>query len=227
MELCITGDAGRKIGRQGNGLVERIGMQRLCPAHDRGHGFEGGPGNVVEGILFGQAPAAGLAMSAQRQGACVGRIEPTHQLRPEPSRGPKLGDLHEIVHADTPKEGDARRELVDLQARLQAGPNVLQPIGQRVTQFDVGRRARFLHVVAGHADAVEARHFACRVGKDVAHDAHGWLRRVNVGVAHHVFLQNVILDGAGQLPVGHALFFGGDDVEGHDRQDRAVHRHGH
>jgi hypothetical protein len=65
------------------------------------------------------------------------------------------------------------------------------------------------------------------VGEDVADDAHGRVRRVDVGVAHHVLFENVVLDGAGELLVRHALLLGGDDVEGHDGQHRAVHGHGH
>ena len=53
--------------------------------------------------------------------------------------------------------------------------------------------------------------------------------RIDVGVADHELLEDVVLDRAGELFRRHALFLGGDDVERHDRQHRAVHghRHGH
>ena len=53
--------------------------------------------------------------------------------------------------------------------------------------------------------------------------------RIDVGVAHHELLEDVVLDRAAELFGRHALFFGGDDIERHDRQHRAVHghRHGH
>ena len=83
-----------------------------------------------------------------------------------------------------------------------------------------------MHVVTGHADAVEFRHFLRRVSEDVGNDAHRGFGRINVGVPHHVFLEDVVLNGAVELLRRHTLLFGGHDVEGHDRDDRTVHRHG-
>ena len=84
-----------------------------------------------------------------------------------------------------------------------------------------------MHVVAADADAVEARHPAGAVAEDVAHDAHAGPRRVDVGVAHHELLQDVVLDGALQLFRRHALLFRRHDVEGHDGQHGTVHGHAH
>ena len=52
-------------------------------------------------------------------------------------------------------------------------------------------------------------------------------RGVDVGVADHELLEDVVLDRAGELLGRHALLLGGHDVEGEDRQHRAVHRHRH
>jgi hypothetical protein len=49
--------------------------------------------------------------------------------------------------------------------------------------------------------------------------------RVDVRVADHELFQNVVLNCSGQLLERDALFFGGHDVERHDRQHRAVHGH--
>jgi hypothetical protein len=65
------------------------------------------------------------------------------------------------------------------------------------------------------------------VGEDVADDANRRIGRVNIGVAHHVLFQNVVLNGAGELLVRNALLLGGDDVKRQHRQHRAVHGHGH
>ena len=51
--------------------------------------------------------------------------------------------------------------------------------------------------------------------------------RIDIGVAHHEFFEDVVLDRARQLRVRHALFFGRDDVERQHRQHRAVHGHRH
>ena len=52
-------------------------------------------------------------------------------------------------------------------------------------------------------------------------------RRVDIGVAHHEFFEDVVLDGARQLLLRHALFLGRDDIERQHGQHRAVHGHRH
>ncbi len=51
--------------------------------------------------------------------------------------------------------------------------------------------------------------------------------RIDIGVAHHEFFEDVVLDRARQLRLRHALFLGRDDVEREHRQHRAVHGHRH
>ena len=63
---------------------------------------------------------------------------------------------------------------------------------------------RLLHVVTRDGDGVELGHVLGRVRHDVAHDAHRGLGRVDVGVAHHVLLQDVVLDGSGHFLERHA-----------------------
>ena len=168
-------------------------------------------------------------MRAQRQRARVLRIELLHQLGPEEARGAHLRHLHEEVHADAPEERQARREVVDVEAGLDAGAHVFDAVGERVGELEVLRRAGLLHVIAGDRDRVELRHVRRGVGEDVGDDAQRRSGRIDVGVADHELLEDVVLDGAGELLRRHALFLGGDDVERHDRQHRAVHghRHGH
>ena len=43
------------------------------------------------------------------------------------------------------------------------------------------------------------------VGENVSNDSHGEFRRVDVGIANHELLQDVILNGAGQLLLTHTL----------------------
>ena len=65
-----------------------------------------------------------------------------------------------------------------------------------------------------------------RVFDDVANDLHRRLRRVDVGVANHELLEDVVLDRARQLVLPHALLFGGHHVARQHGQHRAVHGHG-
>ncbi len=84
-----------------------------------------------------------------------------------------------------------------------------------------------MHVIAADADAVELGHLPRAIAEDVAHDAHARPRRIDVGVAHHELLEDVVLDGALQLFRWNALFLRGHDEEGHDGQHGAVHGHAH
>ena len=49
--------------------------------------------------------------------------------------------------------------------------------------------------------------------------------RVDVRVAHHELLENVVLDGSGELFLAYALFFGRYDVECQYRKHGSVHGH--
>ena len=68
--------------------------------------------------------------------------------------------------------------------------------------------------------------FLARVLDDVANDAHGRRRRVDVGVAHHELFEDVVLDGAGQLVLAYALLFRRHHVACQHRQHGTVHGHG-
>ena len=110
---------------------------------------------------------------------------------------------------------------------VEAGPEVLHAVGQRVGELEVRGRPGLLHVVAGDRDRVEARHPLGREREDVGDDPHARRRRVDVGVADHELLEDVVLDGPRELLRLHPLLLGRRDVERHDRQHRAVHGHRH
>ena len=165
-------------------------------------------------------------MGTQGQRLAVLRVEGLHDLGPNHTGGTHLGNLHEVIHARAPEEGQTRREGVDVQASLDTGTEVVPTVGQSVSHLDVGGGTGFLHVVARDGDAVELRHVLRGELEDVGDDAHRELRRIDISVTHHELLQDVVLDGALQLFVLGTLLQGSDDVEGQDRQHGAVHGHG-
>jgi hypothetical protein len=120
-----------------------------------------------------------------------------------------------------------KKELVDRQAGGKAGTDVFDAVGERVGQLEILRRPRLLHVVAGDGDGVELRHVRRSVGEDVGDDAHRPLGRVDVGVAHHEFLEDVVLDRARELLGRDTLFLRRHDVERQHRQHGAIHGHRH
>jgi len=194
-----------------------------------GHGFDRGTAHVVERILFGERPARSLRVGTQCEGFGVLRVELLNDLRPQQTCGAHLGDFHEVVHADGPEERQARCKRVHAHAGVYTGTQVLQTVGQRVSQLDIGRGARFLHVVTRNRDRVEFGHVLRRVFENVGDDLHREFGRVDVGVAHHELLEDVVLDRAAELVERAALLEAGHNVEGQYRQYGAVHghRHGH
>ena len=227
-ELGVAGDARGEIGGQRQRLVERVGVQRLGMALRRRHGLDAGAHHIVEHVLRGEAPAARLAMGAERERARILRLELLgHQLGPEQPAGAHLGDLHEEVHADRPEEGEPRRERVDVHAGFDAGAHIFNAVGKRIAELEVRGRACLLHVVAGDRDRVELRHLLGSVGEDVRDDAHRWRGRIDISVPHHELFENVVLDGAGQLFRRHALLFAGNDEQRENGKHRAVHGHRH
>ncbi len=226
-QLGVAGDARREVGRQRKRLVERVGVQGLGVPLGGGHRLDAGARDVVERVLRGQRPPRGLRVGAQRQGLVVPRFELRDQLTPQQPAGTQLGDLHEEVHADAPEERQPRCELVDVQPRVQACLDVLDTIGQRVGELEIGCRTGLLDVVAGDRDRVELRHLRAGVAEDVGDDPHRRLRRIDVGVADHELFEDVVLDGPRQFLRRHSLLLGGDHVEREDRQHGTVHRHRH
>ena len=223
----LRGDAGRRVGRQPQRLVERVRVQTLRTAQHRGHRLIGGAHDVVVRVLLGQRHAGRLTVSPQHERRRILRIELLDDPMPQQAGRPQLGDLHEEVHADTEEEAEPAGERVDVEPAVDGVAHVLEPIGDRERELLIGGRARFEHVVAGDRDRVEPRHVLRGVLDDVRNDPHRRLGRIDVGVAHHELFEDVVLDGAVELGLLDALFFTGDDERREHGQHRAVHRHRH
>ncbi len=226
-ELGVAGDARGEVGRERQRLVEGVGVQRLGVPLGGGHRLDAGADDVVVDVLRGQRPARGLRVGAQRERLVVLRPEVPDELGPQQPRRPQLRDLHEVVHADAPEEGQARREAVDVEPGVPPGPQVLDAVGEGVRELQVGRRPGLLDVVAGDGDRVELRHLLRGVGEDVGDDLHRGLGRIDVGVPDHELLEDVVLDGPGELLGLDALLGGRGHVERHHGEHGPVHGHGH
>ena len=119
----------------------------------------GGPDDVVERLLGGQADARGLGVEAHLPRAGVLRAEGlAHLPRPDPPRRPVLGDLLEEVDLGVEEERQARREIVDVQSPLDGLLDIGQAVLEREGELLLGGRARLADVVAGDRDRMPARH---------------------------------------------------------------------
>ena len=66
VKLGVAGDAGRKVGRQRNGFIQSVGVQRLGMTQRRRQRLDAGAGDIVERILLGQAPARSCLLYTSR-----------------------------------------------------------------------------------------------------------------------------------------------------------------
>src|SRR3546814_3903373 len=80
-------------------------------------------------------------------------------------------------------------------------------------------------MIAGDGDAVELRHLARRVAENVADDPHRGFGRVDIGVADHELLEDVVLARPVERHPVYPLLLARDDEEGEYRNRRPVPRH--
>ena len=99
-------------------------------------------------------------------------------------------------------------------------------VGKREGDFLNGGRAGFADVIAGDGDGVPLGEIVAAPGEDVGDDAHGGADGINVGAAGDVFLEDVVLYGAGNFCEIGALLFGDGDVEAEEDGGGGVDGHG-
>ena len=100
------------------------------------------------------------------------------------------------MHARGKEKRQARRKGIDVQPGGDAGTHIFQPVSKRVGKLQIIRSTSLLHMIAGHGDEIEFRHMGRAITKNIRNDPHRRGGGIDVGVAHHEFLQHVILDRA-------------------------------
>ena len=225
-QLGVPRNARGKVRGQGNGLIQGVGVQTLGAAQGGGQCFHRRASHVVERLLLREAPARRLAVGAKCLALGRGAAFLANNLGPKDSRGAHFGHFRPKIHPDGPKEGQSGRKFVHRHARCFPRPQVLPSVRQGERQFQRGRSSGLLHVVAGNGNAVELGHVGLGVRKNVRHNAHAGLRRIDVRIAHHELLQDVVLNGSLQGRRFYALLLCGHNVKGQYGQYGAVHGHG-
>ena len=110
------------LGRQGEGLVEGVGVQALGAAEHPGECLDGHADQVDLGLLGRERDPGRLGVEAQLCRASVrGPVALAHPAGPDAPSGAVLGDLLEEVDVGVEEEAEPRREVVDRQ-RPRPGP---------------------------------------------------------------------------------------------------------
>ena len=214
------------LGRQGEGLVEGVRVEGLAASHDSRESLEGGSDDVHLGLLRRQRDAGGLRMEAHQPGARVlGPVTVAKLARPDPAGGAVLRDLLEEVDVGVEEEGEARSEVVHVEAALHRRLHVGEPVGEREGELLGGGRAGLADVVAGDGDRVPLRHLTGTELDHVDAEAHRRLGREDPLLLRDVLLEDVRLDRPAETIVRDALLVGDADVEAEEHRGRPVDGH--
>ncbi len=219
-------DPDRLLGRQGERLVEGVGVQRLGPAEDRGEGLDRGADDVVERLLGGQRDARRLGVEAEPHRLLApGAVGVAHLARPDPARRPVLRDLLEEVDVGVEEERETGGEVVDVEAALDRPLDVGEAVLEREGELLLGGRSGLADVVAGDRDRVPARHLLRAPLDHVGDEAQRRLDREAPLLLGDVLLEDVGLDRPGELVRRDPLLLADEDVEGEQDRRRGVDRH--
>ena len=206
-------------------FVLGVGMQGLRAAEHRRQRLHGDAHHVDIGLLGGKRGAGGLDVKAQHHRARMRAPKRSRMIPRTASSRPELGDLFQEIVVRVKEEGKSRRKGVHIQAGCNGRADVSDGIGEREGDFLYGGRASFANVVAADGDSVPFGYLAGRPGEQVRDDAHGRARRVDIGAARNVFLQDVILDGSGDLGQIGALVARHQDIEAQQYRGRGIDGH--
>ena len=217
---------GALLGRQRQRFVLAVAVQRLRAAKHRRQRLQRHAHDVVVGLLRGQRAAGGLRVEAQLLRARIGGAEPVaHDARPQPPRRAELGDLLEEVVVRVEEEREPLAERVHVEPGVDAGLDVGDAVRKRERHLLHGRRARLADVIPADRDRVPLRHLALAERDDVGDDPERGARRIDVGAARDVLLQDVVLDRAGQLTCVNALSASDGHVQRQQDDRRRVDGH--
>src|SRR5688572_258387 len=98
-------------------------------------------------------------------------------------------------------------------------------MGDREAKLLSRTRPRLADVIARNRDRVERWQVLGGVGEEIGDEPHRGLRRIDVGAAGNVFLENVVLHGPAYTRGLDPLFFGDELIEQEEQRGGGVDRH--
>ena len=218
---------GGLLGGQCERLVPGRGEHRLDTAQHRGHRLVGHPHQVVLRLRGIQRRAAAHATEPEHRRLVRRRaVAFPHDRRPTSASRTVFGDLFEEIAVGVEEERDLRCELVDGHpAPFHHGVAIGDAVGQGERHFLHRVGPGVAEVRPGHRDRVESRDLGRAELDGVGDQPQRRLRRPDPGPARGVLLEDVVLDGPGELGPRYPFLLGGGDVEREQDRRRAVDRH--
>src|SRR5206468_761202 len=149
-----------------------------------------------------------------------------HDFGPKAVGGAVLGDLFGQVTVSIEEKRKLRGEFVDGEASVERGLNVSDAVGKGEGDFLNGGGAGFADVIAGDGDGVPLGKMVAAPGKNVRDDAHGGAHGIDVSAAGDVFLQDIVLNGAGEFLHAGALLLCNGHIQAEKNRGGGVDGHG-
>src|SRR5208337_3505263 len=115
------------------------------------------------------------------------------------ARGAIFGDLFKEIVVRVEEEAEARSEIVNVESAAARPLHVFDAVVDGECEFLQRGRSGFANVIAGDGDSVEARSKLRSELEGVNHQAHRGRGRIDIFLLRDVFLQDVVLDSAGNL----------------------------
>ena len=169
--------------------------------------------DVVHGLLCGKRYACGLGVEAHEPGALVPRAKAVfHHAIPDFSRGAILRDLFEKIVVRVKEEAQAGTEFIYFQAAAARPFHVLDTVVQGERELLQSGRSRLADMISADRDGVEPWRVLRTELEGIDHQPHGRRRRIDVFLLRDVFLENIVLNGAGNFLPVRALLLGDDQI---------------
>ena len=146
--LGAKGDLRRLFRREGQRLVEAVGVERLGPAQDPCQGLDRHPNHVVHRLLGREGRARRLCVEPEPARLVGGVVALPHQPSPQAAGRPELGDFFQQVVVGREEEREPGSEVLQNNARRERPLHVLEAVGQGEGDLLRGRRAGLPDVVA-------------------------------------------------------------------------------
>ena len=172
INLSISSNTRREIGRKRNSFVKCICMERLSVSQYCSHCLDARSCHIVVWILFCERPSGSLRVSSQRKRLRIFRVELINQFCPNHTGSAHLGNFHKMVHPNCPKERETGSKLIHVHSCCYSCSKVFKPVCQSVCHFDIACRTCFLHMVSGNRDRVELRHILRGKRENISNNPH-------------------------------------------------------